>query len=501
MQIKIGKIIYGTFATLVLSGAICFQSASAQSSDDPLSLTTGGDGATFNLFDNSAVEKTPDAPVEEGVTVSEGDDSITIKDITPDNIPDELPGIDKDEPENEKSNQDESVLTPESGLEPETEPDSEPDSDSDSDSDSEYSIYEEAFENGRAYGYNVGYDDGCYREDHAEIENTGDGLGGYNDGYFEGYTEGYETGYADGETECEEVENSVKTTTSLLPIGDSSFFGLFNVIGQTNPNSEEFALITNIADPGLRGLVYIVLWFYDLGRYLLGAAILLFGAIASYHLVASNGKEEDISRSKRFFLWSAIGMIIFSLSWPMKDIFLIRGGNFFLAGDNIEHTASMFSGVFYYALQFFKYIMGGIAVFFITSSGLKLVAYSESGDVVEQQKKVFLWGLIGLIIFMISGELVSTMFGNYSTVTGEIEVNPDYYSGSDLLVGISGFLLYFIGALALLGIVVAAILYVTSGENEAGRENAKKIIIGSITGIVIAYVSYTVVAEIISAIS
>lgn len=263
---------------------------------------------------------------------------------------------------------------------------------------------------------------------------------------------------------------------------------------------KEFAIITNIKDPGLRGLVYLLLWIYDLGRYVLGSVILIFASVATYHMVTSNGNDEDISRAKRFFLWSAFGMVIFSLSWAIKDIFLIQGESFFLQGDNIEKTASAFSNVIYYILEFFRYALGGVAVYFITASGLKLVSFSESDDIVSQQKKVFVWGLLGLIIFMVSGEIVTTLYG-HQTESGDIVVNPDQYSGYDLIIGISEFLLYFIGAIALLAMVFASISYIASGENDGMRETSKKIIIGSITGIVIAYSSFTIVSEIIGAIS
>lgn len=311
----------------------------------------------------------------------------------------------------------------------------------------------------------------------------------------------------DTRTEAEKLDDEALFTeptpekpTSLLPLGDSEKFGLTDIVNQANPTTAEFELVTNIQDPGLRGLVSLIIWIYDFGRYVLGTVVLLFGGIAIYRLVSSNGREEDVTRAKNYFVWTAVGFTIFSLSWPMKDIFLIRGGNFFLQGDRISATASAFSNIAYYVLQFVRYMLGGVAAYFITASGLKLVTFSESDDVVTQQKRVFLWGLIGLILFMVSNELVAAIYG-HRTVTGEIEVTPDRYAGYDLITGISEFLLYFIGSIALLGIIIASIIYVTSGENEGARENSKKIIIGSITGIVIAYVSYTLVAEIISAIS
>lgn len=287
---------------------------------------------------------------------------------------------------------------------------------------------------------------------------------------------------------------------SLLPLGDEEDFGLVDVVDQSNLDQDEFDLITNIEDPGIRGIVFILIWIYDLGRYILGTVVLLLGAIAAYRIVGSHNNEDEIERGKEYLTWAAIGMVIFSLSWPLKDVLLLQGESFFLHGDQVEATASFASDLIYYILQFIRYILGVAAVYFITAAGLKMIFLSESGDVVAQQKKVFIWGLIGLMLFMISPEIIQAIYG-HRTESGDIVITPDQYQGYSTITGISEFLLYFIGALALLGIVVASVIYITSGDNDAAKENSKKIIIGSITGIVIAYMSYTIVAEVISSIS
>lgn len=291
---------------------------------------------------------------------------------------------------------------------------------------------------------------------------------------------------------------STSTTTqpdTLLPLPDSNIFGLPNLLDFSHPDLDTLIANNNL-DAGTRGVAAVALWAFDILRYLIGALALFLGAIAAIRFIKARGREDEVSRSKRWFEWAAVGMIIFSLALPVKKIFILGGDGFFLSSTGVAVQSQLLNQTIEFVLNFLTYILGAIAVFSITVSGLRLIAFSEMEEVVERQKKGFQWGLIGLAIFIISRELISSFFGRYEGSSATPTIKPDTDALSALATTLSDFLLYFIGPLALLAIIIAAILYTTAGTNEANKEKAKKIIIGTITAIVIAYSSYTIVAEI-----
>lgn len=83
----------------------------------------------------------------------------------------------------------------------------------------------------------------------------------------------------------------------------------------------------------------------------------------------------------------------------------------------------------------------------------------------------------------------------YKQLAGLVE-KPDYvvdkFGGPQVAEAIN-LLLFFVGAIAVVAIVYAGFTYATSAGDQAKVSRAKNIIIGSVTGLVIAVMAYTIV--------
>lgn len=105
---------------------------------------------------------------------------------------------------------------------------------------------------------------------------------------------------------------------------------------------------------------------------------------------------------------------------------------------------------------------------------------------IEQQKKRFFNGLIGVAVILIAGPLVNSFLpgSNSNILSGEV-------------VGIVNFLLTLFGALCVLGIIVAGILMVVSTD-EALKDRAKKAIFGTVVSLIVVLCSYLIVSFVAS---
>lgn len=83
----------------------------------------------------------------------------------------------------------------------------------------------------------------------------------------------------------------------------------------------------------------------------------------------------------------------------------------------------------------------------------------------------------------------------YKQLAGLVQM-PDYVVdkfGGPQVAGAINLLLFFVGAIAVVAIVYAGFTYATSAGDQAKVSRAKNIIIGSVTGLVIAVMAYTIV--------
>jgi len=100
--------------------------------------------------------------------------------------------------------------------------------------------------------------------------------------------------------------------------------------------------------------------------------------------------------------------------------------------------------------------------------------------------------------------LVFAAFDDINDKYGIGNNNPGIGGNGDVqilavIVKIVEWLLGFVGALAVLMIIVAGIMYLTSGGDEGRVENAKRWLIYAIVGLIVALLGWVIVSTIIGA--
>lgn len=170
------------------------------------------------------------------------------------------------------------------------------------------------------------------------------------------------------------------------------------------------------------------------------------------------------------------------------------------SSSSYEPGAANITSALYYVVDFIKYFMGTIAVAMIIISGVRLVT---AGDKIEEiapkMKENIKFAIIGLIVIMVSDVMIKQVFfGEAGEVfRSEADAKLAAERGTEQIRGIYNFIQIFVGAVAVLMIVIAGFRLVVQGSNEETMAKAKKQVMYAAIGIVVIGLSELVVKDIV----
>ena len=150
-------------------------------------------------------------------------------------------------------------------------------------------------------------------------------------------------------------------------------------------------------------------------------------------------------------------------------------------------------------VTFIRYFIQGVAFFFVVKSGLALIVAGQESETLDRQKKIFTWGLIGFIFIMTAEPLIKEVIFPIDTYGDDIVLGDTQIErGVGIITQIINMVLAFAGGVAVFSLIAGAVMYASALGHQESTDRRKKIIVGSIMGMVIIYSAYTVVAEFVS---
>jgi hypothetical protein len=164
-----------------------------------------------------------------------------------------------------------------------------------------------------------------------------------------------------------------------------------------------------------------------------------------------------------------------------------------------QSGASQLTSTIYFILDFFKYILGGIAVIMIVISGLKLIlAGRQVGDAMSREKETLRLAFSGLIIIILADQIVRIFFGTEGEIyrTGT-DMQLAAEAGTNVVQGITGLLRIFIPSVAVLFMVVAGFRLLTSRGDADKLNKAKKQITWAIFGLILAGLAEIIIFQVV----
>jgi hypothetical protein len=149
----------------------------------------------------------------------------------------------------------------------------------------------------------------------------------------------------------------------------------------------------------------------------------------------------------------------------------------------------------YFLMDFFKYLMSGIAIIMIVVIAIKLVVGGSSEETATKAKKGLGVAIVGLILIQLADVIVKKIFfGDQGQVLEDLTSAKEFASeGTSQIRGIVGFVEILLGAIAVLVIIINGIRIMVSGGEEEGRKKAIKNIGYAAGGLVLVGLSELIV--------
>ncbi len=251
-----------------------------------------------------------------------------------------------------------------------------------------------------------------------------------------------------------------------------------------------------------------------------GAAIaMLLIFAAGFQMITAGGNEENVEKQKKYLLHAItaftvlimVDFFIFDVIYPIGELNTTAGTVTNFNSDCVEYytgnlatapagcrsastLAEAGTGYLLGAVRFFSSLIGAVAVFFIVYAGVRIIASMGNQEVLDKYKKTLLWSLVGLVVVLLSENVMSFFLTDFST--GEAQISAT--QGLIDLAGITNFLVTFVSIFSLLAILLAGVIWVANFGNTEVAEKAKKIIFGAIIGIVLSLAAYAIVNSILA---
>ncbi|MFC1747800.1 pilin [Pseudomonadota bacterium] len=252
-------------------------------------------------------------------------------------------------------------------------------------------------------------------------------------------------------------------------------------------------------------------------RFILGAIAIAMIVYAGFRMVTGWGDEETYSKSRKSIFYGIIGLALVGLAGEAAQIFSVdcpaftppgqsvipcKEGGFLKDPNSLIRTATLFNQQTQIIITFIKYLAGAIAILMIVRSGARLVTSSSSEENVAQDKKNLAYSGIGLILIIIADNVISNIFYKVDLSrypgTGGAAPAVDPVQGVKEIIGFTNIVVNIVGPIAVLALLAGGVMYITAGGQEEKMNQAKRLILSALIGIIIIYGAFAIVSTIVA---
>ena len=207
------------------------------------------------------------------------------------------------------------------------------------------------------------------------------------------------------------------------------------------------------------------------------AMALLYFFYYAVRMMLESSDENVISETKSAYVYGVSGAVVVTLATFIADAFTSPG--------EVVDTAPIGEGLDN-VIEFMRLAVSISVSAAIVFLGVRLIVLQGEESEIEQQKKRFFNGLLGVAIVLLANVAVEAFIpgGGPSALASEI-------------AGIASFVLTLLGALAVLAFVVAGVFLVLSTD-EGLKDRAKKIIFATVVTIIVVLSSLAIVKFVIN---
>ena len=232
-----------------------------------------------------------------------------------------------------------------------------------------------------------------------------------------------------------------------------------------------------------------ILFALDLFRYFMSGIALVMIIVSAIRLI-STSDESKAEENKDTLIYGTIGLLVIQLAdVVVKKMFFGENGDAFenvaTAQMYAQESVSQIRGV----VGFVEAFIGAIAVFVIVIRGVTLIGSAGDEEAIGKAKTHILYAVAGLIIIGLVELVVRVIIfpDNGSAL-------PDVNAGRKLLIQLTNYVSGFVALFSFVTLFYGGYRYVVSAGNEEATEKVKKIVIGALVALLLAFGSFAIVS-------
>ncbi len=205
------------------------------------------------------------------------------------------------------------------------------------------------------------------------------------------------------------------------------------------------------------------------------AIAMLFFFYYSFRLIMESDDENTVTETKSAYGYAITGAALVSLAGFFAQAFGVGAQATIINQQPVVDALDL-------VVRYMRLMVSAAVSLLIVYQGMRIILLQGQESEIEQQKKRFFHGLLGVAIVLLANVVVSAFFPQNN---GTQILNTEF-------VGVINFLLEILGALALLAIIVGGIFLVVSTNDEL-KDRAKKSIFTAVVSLIIVLSSFLIV--------
>lgn len=232
-----------------------------------------------------------------------------------------------------------------------------------------------------------------------------------------------------------------------------------------------------------------VTFFFGL-RVIFGGIAALYFMVYALKLLFESEDENAISEVKSAYGHAVAGAAIVSASSLFVQAFGVVGPDVvtdnarnLITPEPIEYSIGL-------AIKYIRLALSVAVTAMITFQGVRLILLQGQESELEQQKKRFFHGLIGVAAILLASPIIASVDPVVSAGRGAPILGAE-------AIGVVNYLLQILGALAVIAIIIAGIMLVVSTKEEL-KDRAKKIVFGTFVALIVVISAYAIVNFVLS---
>lgn len=229
---------------------------------------------------------------------------------------------------------------------------------------------------------------------------------------------------------------------------------------------------------------------------------ILFLTIMGYTLVTSGSSEEDVTKAKKGIIFTIVAFVMISMAQNIAKIFDMDASSLLGSPQEILNRVHIFDKQTEIFVAFVKYVIGAYATVQIVRHGFKMVTAGANDEEMGKRKKAIAFNAAGLILLYLGDIAINKVFYQvdktvYSGITG-VHPQMNAKAGVEQIVGITNFIVTFVGPIGVLMLIVGAIMYATAGGQDEQLQKAKRILVTAGIGLIIIFGAFALVSTVLA---